>query len=79
MAVNVILRDIAAGKEVKMALNADDTVDEIIESVATYWQKQHGAYVLKFNSNLLNGRTTVKEAGISSKAVLEFMLDPQGG
>lgn len=79
MAVKVNVRDIVTGNEVEMLLEADSTIEDAIENIATYWQKGAGAYALKHNAKILRGKTTVRSAGIKNKDVLELIPDPEGG
>jgi len=62
-----------------MELDSENTVDEIIESAATFWNKDMGAYVLRKGKRVLRGGSTIKDAGIIAEDVLELIPDPEGG
>lgn len=62
-----------------MELEAENTVVEIIEGAAGYWEKDAGAYVLRRGKKLLRGQQTVVEAAIMNNDELELIPDPEGG
>ncbi|MBE0519160.1 MAG: hypothetical protein IH630_08090 [Thermoplasmata archaeon] len=62
-----------------MELEGDNTVDEIIESAATFWNKDMGAYVLRKGKKVLRGGSSIKDSGIIAEDVLELIPDPEGG
>jgi hypothetical protein len=79
MAVKVKVRNAENGASVDMELEADNLVEEIIESAASYWQKDSGAYVLRRGKKLLKGGSNVGELGIVTGDELELIPDPEGG
>ncbi|MCJ7606316.1 MAG: hypothetical protein MUO94_00525 [Thermoplasmata archaeon] len=62
-----------------MELEPENSVDEIIESAATFWGKDMGAYVLRRGKKVLRGGTELRNAGILADDVLELIPDPEGG
>ncbi len=62
-----------------MELESENTVDEIIESSATFWKKDMGAYVLRKGKKVLRGGSSLVDAGIRADDVLELIPDPEGG
>jgi hypothetical protein len=54
-------------------------VDEVIESAATFWRKDMGAYVVRKGKKVLRGSTSLMDAGIREDDVLELVPDPEGG
>lgn len=79
MVVKVRVRNAENGASVDMELEADNLVEEIIESAASYWQKDSGAYVLRRGKKLLKGGSNVGDLGISAGDELELIPDPEGG
>lgn len=79
MSLKVRVRNAESGATVDMELEGENTVDEIIEGVAGYWQKDAGAYVLRRGKRLLRGQQTVVEAAILDGDELELIPDPEGG
>jgi hypothetical protein len=79
MAVKVKVRNAENGASVDMELEADNLVEEIIESAASYWQKDSGAYVLRRGKKLLKGSSNVGDLGITTGDELELIPDPEGG
>ena len=79
MAVRVTVRDADTGSKVEMDLEHDNTIEETIESAASYWEKEAGAYVLRCGKKVLRGQTTIESAGIREGDVLELIPDPEGG
>ena len=62
-----------------MELEPENSVDEIIESAATFWGKDMGAYVLRRGKKVLRGGTELRNVGILADDVLELIPDPEGG
>ena len=79
MSVRVKVRNAETGSTVDMELEEENTVQEIIEGAAGYWEKDAGAYVLRKGKKLLRGQQTVLVAGISNSDDLELIPDPEGG
>ena len=79
MPIRVKVRNAETGSSVDMELEAENTVEEIIESAAGYWEKDAGAYVLRKGKNLLRGQNSVADAGIMNMDDLEIIPDPEGG
>jgi uncharacterized ubiquitin-like protein YukD len=79
MPIRTKIKDMDSQKTVDMDLESDNTVNDIIESVSTFWTKSSGAYVLRWNDKVLRGDTIISEVGIKDGDILELILDPQGG
>jgi hypothetical protein len=79
MSIRTKIKDVDTGNTVDMDLESDNTVGDIIESAASFWTKESGAYVLKYGKKLLRGSLFISEAGIKEGDVLELIPDPQGG
>ena len=79
MAIRTTIKDVDTGNAVDMDLESDNSVEEIIESAASFWTKDPGAYVLKWGRKLLRGNLMVSEAGIRDGDTLELIPDPEGG
>ena len=79
MAFRLTVKDTETGNRIEMELQADNTVDEAIESACSYWGKRQGAYVLKHGSGLLRGAAMLQQSGITEHALVELIPDPQGG
>mgnify|MGYP005838086051 FL=1 len=79
MTVKVRVRNAETGAAVEMELEAENTVEEIIEGAAGYWEKDAGAYVIRKGKKLLRGQQTVAESGLSNSDELELIPDPEGG
>jgi hypothetical protein len=79
MSVRVKVRNAETGSTVDMELEEENTVQEIIEGAAGYWEKDSGAYVLRKGKRLLRGQQTVLDAGNGNSDDLELIPDPEGG
>ncbi len=79
MAVRIKVKNAETGATVEMELEEDNTIDEIIESAATFWSKDMGAYVLRKGKKVLRGGNSLKDAGVRPDDVLELIPDPEGG
>lgn len=73
------VRNAETGATVEMELDRENTVDEIIESAATFWNKDMGAYVVRKGKKVLRGNTSLSDAGIMEDDVMELIPDPEGG
>lgn len=79
MPVRIKVKNAETGASVEMELEMENTIDEIIESAATFWAKDMGAYVLRRGKKVLRGGNSLKDAGIRADDVLELIPDPEGG
>lgn len=77
--VRIKVKNAETGAAVEMELENENTVDEVIESAATFWSKDMGAYVLRKGKKVLRGGTSLKDAGVRAEDVLELIPDPEGG
>lgn len=79
MPVRIKVKNAETGASVEMELEMENTIDEVIESAATFWSKDMGAYVLRKGKKVLRGGNSLKDAGIREEDVLELIPDPEGG
>jgi len=79
LAVRIKVKNAETGATVEMELEVENTIDEVIESAATFWSKDMGAYVLRRGKKVLRGGNTLKDAGVIANDVLELIPDPEGG
>jgi hypothetical protein len=79
MPVRVKVRNAETGATVDMELENENTVEEIIEGAAGFWEKDAGTYVLRKGKRLLRGQQSVVDAGIAASDDLELIPDPEGG
>jgi hypothetical protein len=79
MAVRITVTDPAKGMSVDVDIEPWNTVDELIESVASYWEKELAAYVLKLNAYVLRGETPLGNIQIQEGDIFELVHDPEGG
>jgi hypothetical protein len=77
--VRIKVKNAESGASVEMELEMDNTIDEVIESAATFWSKDMGAYVLRKGKKVLRGGNSLEETGIRADDVLELIPDPEGG
>lgn len=79
LAIRIKVKNAETGATVEMELENENTVDEVIESAATFWGKDMGAYVLRKGKKVLRGGNTLLDASIRGDDVLELIPDPEGG
>lgn len=79
LATRIKVKNAETGATVEMELEQENTVDEIIESAASFWSKDMGAYVLRKGKKVLRGGTSLKDSGVREEDVLELIPDPEGG
>ncbi len=79
MTIRTTIKDTDSGNTVDMDLESENTVEEIIESAASFWSKDPGAYVLKWGRKLLRGGIQISDAGVRDGDILELIPDPEGG
>ena len=79
MGIRIVVKNAVNNSSIKMELEANEKVIDVIESAAEFWKKDAGAYVLKKGKSLLRGDMTIAEANIVNDDVLELIPDPEGG
>ena len=79
MPFRIKVKNAETGASVEMELENDNTIDEVIESAASFWKKDMGAYVVRKGKKVLRGNTSLTDAGIRESDVLELVPDPEGG
>jgi len=79
MTNRINLKDADSGAVIAMDVDDDTIMEEIIESAATFWNKDTGAYVVRIGDRILMGSTTYTEALITPGDELELIPDPEGG
>jgi hypothetical protein len=77
--VRIKVKNAETGASVEMELEMENTIDEVIESAATFWSKDMGAYVLRKGKKVLRGGNSLQDSGIRAEDVLELIPDPEGG
>jgi hypothetical protein len=77
--VRIKVKNAETGASVEMELEMENTIDEVIESAATFWSKDMGAYVLRKGKKVLRGGNSLQDIGIRADDVLELIPDPEGG
>jgi hypothetical protein len=77
--VRIKVKNAETGASVEMELEMENTIDEVIESAATFWSKDMGAYVLRKGKKILRGGSSLQEIGVRADDVLELIPDPEGG
>ena len=79
MGVRVIIKNAETGANVAMDLEPTNSVQEIIDSIATYWEKDAGAYVIRKGKKLLKGEQMIGDLGFAESDEIELIPDPEGG
>jgi hypothetical protein len=79
MAVRISITDVSTGYSVDVDVEPWNTIDELVESVATFWEKDLGAYCLKWGTYLMRGETPVSSLQLTEGTIFEFIQDPEGG
>jgi len=79
LSVRIKVKNAETGAAVDMELEVENTIDEVIESAATFWNKDMGAYVLRKGKKVLRGGSSLKDSGVRAEDVLELIPDPEGG
>lgn len=77
--MKITIKDAETGNRISMEVEADNTVEEIIEEAANYWKKNSGAYVVRLGKKILQAELTVEEAMLQEGDVIELIPDPEGG
>ena len=79
MSIAITVKNVYNGSTIRMEVENDETIGDIIKSAAEYWRKEASAYILKKGKMLLRSSMTVADAGIITDDVLEMIPDPEGG
>lgn len=79
MTNRINLKDADSGSVIAIDIEDDTLMEEIIESAASFWEKDPGAYVVRVGDRILRGSTTFGEALIAPGDMLELIPDPEGG
>ena len=61
-----------------MELEPGNTIEEIIESAASYWEFSPGTHSLRRGQVVLGNEATIVEAGIREGDLVELIPLPQG-
>jgi len=77
--MKISVKDAETGSKISMDVESDNTVEEIVESAANYWNKDPGAYVVRFGKKVLGGQTSIGETRLQEGDVVELIPDPEGG
>ncbi|MDY0293307.1 MAG: hypothetical protein RBQ77_01870 [Candidatus Methanomethylophilaceae archaeon] len=79
MTVRITVKNIAANATMRMEVEPQETMADVIQCAAEYWSKDSGAYILKKGKTMLRGDRTAEETGLVNDDVLELIPDPEGG
>ena len=79
MGVRVIIKNAETGANVSMDLEPTNSVQEIIDRSAMYWEKDAGAYVIRKGKKLLRGEQMIGDLGFAENDEIELIPDPEGG
>ena len=79
MGIHVVVKNAVNNSSIKMELEPNEKMIDVIESASEFWKKDSEAYVLKKGKVLLRGDMTVTEANLVDDDVLELIPDPEGG
>ena len=77
--MKISVKDAETGSKISMDVENDNTVEAIVESAANYWNKDPGAYVVRFGKKVLGGQTSIEETRLQDGDVVELIPDPEGG
>lgn len=77
--MKIFVKDAETGHRITMDVEEDNTINEVIESAADYWNKEPGAYVVRLGKRILSGNATIQEVSIAEGDTLELIPDPEGG
>ena len=79
MAVRITITDGATGKAVDIDVEPTHLMDDLIESAASYWNLDLGAYVLNRGDHVLQGTWTASQLNFQAGETLNMIPDPTGG
>jgi hypothetical protein len=79
MPIRIKIRNAETGSIIDMEIEPENRIEELIESAASYWEKEPNAYILRKGRSLLRGQTKVIDAGLRASDTLELLPDPEGG
>ena len=79
MGIRIIVKNAVTNSSIKMELEPNEKISDVIESAAEFWKKDPGAYVLKKGKALLRGNMTIMESNLMNDDILELIPDPEGG
>lgn len=79
LSIVVKVKNAETGAALDMEVDSDNTINEIIESAASFWHRDSGAYVLRRGKKVLGGSLSIQEASLLTGDVLELIPDPEGG
>ena len=74
MAIRVTIKDAVTGAKVKMELEPDKTISEVIDNAVDFLDKKTGDYILKHKSDMLSGDIKVRDTNIKKGSILELMV-----
>lgn len=77
--MKISVKDAETGSKIGMEVDPDNTVEEVVESAANYWNKNPGAYVVRLGKQVLGGQTTLGSTQLQDGDVVELIPDPEGG
>lgn len=79
MGVKIVVKNTINNSTIRMELEPNEKVMDIVEGAAEFWKLSAGAHVMKKGKMLLRADMTIAEASIMNDDVLELIPDPEGG
>ena len=79
MGIRIEVKNAVRNSSIKMDLEPNEKITDVIESAAEFWKSDPGAYVMKKGKTLLRGDMTIMEANLMNDDILELIPDPEGG
>ncbi len=79
MAIRLKVKNAEMGKELTLEISPDETVEDVINSAAEFWNKDSGAYIIRRGKQILQGSMKISEIGVLDGDVVELIPDPEGG
>ncbi|MGE4275141.1 MAG: ubiquitin-like domain-containing protein [Candidatus Methanomethylophilaceae archaeon] len=79
MGIRLKVKNAEMGKELTLELSPDETIEDVINSAAEFWNKDSGAYIIRRGKQILKGGMKISDLGILNDDVVELIPDPEGG
>ena len=79
MSLKITVKNLTNGSTIRVEVEPNDSISDIIDSAAEFWKFKEGAYVLKKGKKMLRGSETVSGVGLIDEDVVELIPDPEGG
>jgi hypothetical protein len=79
MTIKITIKNAAESSVMNAEMESTDSVGDILDYAAQYWNSDRDAYVMKIGSRLIPANATVGELGLSDGDTVVIVPDPQGG